>query len=64
MWMSLFFITEHGGIVIGYGLSYFLGLNWPLGFVFQAVMMAVTGILFLSVPKIYFEESAHKDKKV
>ena len=60
--MSLFFITEHGGIVIGYGLSYFLELNWPMGFVFQAAMMAVTGILFLTVPKAYFDESANKDQ--
>ena len=59
MWMSMFFITEHMGIVIGYGLSYFMGLSWPFGFVVQAVMMALTGVLFLTVPKLYFEESSN-----
>ena len=63
MWMSLFFITEHGGIIIGYGLAYLLRGAWYWGFLIQAAAMAGTGMLFLSIPKIYFEESAYKGQE-
>jgi hypothetical protein len=60
MWMALFFITEHLGIIIGYGLAFFLDDFWYLGFGVQAGTMLVAGFLFMAIPKRYFDESAFK----
>ena len=60
MWMSLFFITEHLGIIIGYGLAFFMKSYWFLGFGVQAATMLVAGLLFMTIPKKYFDESAYK----
>ena len=60
LWMSLFFITEHLGIIIGYGLAYALRLEWHWGFLIQAATMALAGVLFTLVPKVYFDETSYK----
>lgn len=58
--MSLFFITEHGGIIMGYVLAQILQARWYWGFIIQACAMVITGLVFLSIPKVYFEKSVFK----
>ena len=58
--MALFFITEHVGIIIGYGLAYTLVKDWYWGFLAQAIMMGIAGIMFMTITNRYFDQSVFK----
>jgi hypothetical protein len=58
--MALFFITEHMGIIIGYGLAFFLVSNWYWGFLIQSGTMVLAGLMFMMIPTVYYEKSVFK----
>jgi hypothetical protein len=53
--MAIFFITEHIGIIIGYGLAFILVTNWYWGFLFQAGTMVIAGLIFMIIPRVFFD---------
>ena len=55
LWMAIFFITEHIGIIIGYGLAFMLVKNWYWGFLFQAGTMMIAGLMFMIIPRVFFD---------
>ena len=61
LWMALFFITEHMGIIIGYSLAFILVSNWYWGFLIQAGTMVLAGVMFMMIPTIYYEKSVFKE---
>ena len=60
--MALFFITEHIGIIIGYGLAFLLVSKWYWGFLFQAGTMVIAGLMFMIIPRVFFDKSVFKSE--